>query len=60
MFRAPCGLHLNMLRQNCCELAPSDRDSLFGAIHYHQTPEEDSIVRWSQNFKETGSVNPLL
>jgi hypothetical protein len=27
-------LHLNLLRQNCCDLAPTDGVSLFGAFHY--------------------------
>jgi hypothetical protein len=30
---APCRLYLNMLRQSYCELAPPNKDSLFGALH---------------------------
>jgi hypothetical protein len=33
-FRAPCKLHLNLLRPNWCELAPTDGDSLFGGLHF--------------------------
>jgi hypothetical protein len=28
----------------------------FYHVYYHQTPRENALLRWSQKFKETGSL----
>jgi hypothetical protein len=33
MFLAPCKVHLNLLRQNWCELAPTDGVCFLGCLH---------------------------